>query len=102
MPGRVSQARREREALANSSRRDDSDQEEDGEVDDLPESRRRKRRKRLSEMNADDLFEEMDPKEKAQVSADYRKMQAEVDGTCSCVQWCLGQRKDGVDGWADE
>ena len=35
----------------------------------------------MTEMNADDLFEEQDPKEKAETSAGFRNLQSEADGT---------------------
>jgi len=77
MPGRISQTRRERQQLGNGHGSFDPDARND--VLETQEERR-KRRKKLTEMDSDDLFATEDPKEKAATSAKYRDLQADADG----------------------
>ncbi|KAK1923847.1 Nse4 C-terminal-domain-containing protein [Papiliotrema laurentii] len=78
MPGRVSQNERELRAL-----RDRSPSEDEG--DHVAEERNatagpsRRKRKRMSDMGIEEVFANMDPEEKAKISKEYRRLQAEAD-----------------------
>jgi hypothetical protein len=82
MPGRKSQTERELRDLESASA-SGSDEELDqvGSLGAGP-STGRKKRKRLSDLSAEERFQNMPLKEKQKLSAQYRALQAEADGTC--------------------
>ena len=43
----------------------------------------------MSDMGIEEVFANMDPEEKAKISKEYRRLQAEADGTtCSALSTC--------------
>lgn len=81
MPSRASQTAREFRDL------DEGSQADSGEEDDSlgplasPSRSGSRKRKRLSQMQLDEIFENMDPEEKARIAKEYRLLQVEADGT---------------------
>jgi hypothetical protein len=80
MPGRRSQAERELLDLESASQ-SGSDEEHDqvGSLGAGP-STRQKKRKRLSDLSAEERFQNMPSKEKQKLSAQYRALQADAEG----------------------
>ena len=80
MPGRKSQTERElRDLESPSPSGSEEEQDQVGSLGAGP-SVRKKKRKRLSDLSAEERFQNMPLKEKQKLSAQYRALQADADG----------------------
>lgn len=80
MPGRKSQTERElRDLESPSPSGSEEEQDQVGSLGAGP-SARKKKRKRLSELSAEERFQNMPLREKQKLSAQYRALQADADG----------------------
>lgn len=90
MPGRISQSERELRALENGSGSSSEEGDEEGDRSDgFPGSRAKKRKRRGT---IDEIFENMDPEEKAEITKQYRKLQVQADGMFIALTLCIAHR----------